>query len=84
MCYNNSIESKGDICIMAVTKMRREVLGRKKSTSCIRIKNGRVIISDPKIIAEMNSESIKKSEKQGLFNALDLGAVWLERALKKQ
>lgn len=49
---------------MAVTKMRREVLGRKKSTSCIRIKNGRVIISDPKIIAEMNSESIKKSEKQ--------------------
>ena len=27
---------------------------------------------------------IKKSEKQGLFNALDLGAVWLERALKKQ
>ena len=26
---------------------------------------------------------IKKSEKTGLFNALDLGAVWLERALKK-
>ncbi|MGN1420056.1 MAG: hypothetical protein ACI4XC_00900 [Eubacterium sp.] len=27
---------------------------------------------------------IKKSEKEGLFNALDLGAVWLERELKKQ
>lgn len=26
---------------------------------------------------------IKKSEKTGLFNALDLGAVWLERALKR-
>ncbi|MGN0529310.1 MAG: hypothetical protein ACI4IE_09270, partial [Eubacterium sp.] len=25
---------------------------------------------------------IKKSEKKGLFNALDLGVVWLERALK--
>lgn len=25
---------------------------------------------------------VKKSEKIGLFNALDLGAVWLERALK--
>ena len=25
---------------------------------------------------------IKKSEKKGLFTALDLGAVWLERALK--
>ncbi|MCD7722498.1 MAG: hypothetical protein LUH82_00910 [Clostridiales bacterium] len=26
---------------------------------------------------------LKKSEKQGLFTALDLGAVWLERELKK-
>lgn len=49
---------------MGVIKTRHEVLGRKKRTSCVKIKNGRVIISDPKIIAEMNSESIKKSEKQ--------------------
>lgn len=27
---------------------------------------------------------VKKSEKVGLFNALDLGAVWLQRALKQQ
>jgi len=26
---------------------------------------------------------IKKSEKKGLFTALDLGAAWLERQLKK-
>ena len=26
---------------------------------------------------------IKRSEKNGLFNALDLGATWLERQLKK-
>lgn len=26
---------------------------------------------------------LKKSEKTGLFTALDLGAVWLERELKK-
>lgn len=26
---------------------------------------------------------IKTSEKNGLFNALDLGATWLERQLKK-
>lgn len=24
---------------------------------------------------------IKKSEKQGLYNAMDIGAIWLERAL---
>lgn len=27
---------------------------------------------------------IKKSEKKGLFVALDLGATWLERQLKKE
>ena len=27
---------------------------------------------------------VKKSEKQGLFTALDLGATWLERQLKKE
>lgn len=26
---------------------------------------------------------IKKSEKEGLYNALDLASVWLERALKE-
>lgn len=26
---------------------------------------------------------VKKSEKEGIFNALDLGAVWLQRELKK-
>ncbi len=26
---------------------------------------------------------IKKSEKDGIFSALDVGSVWLERALKK-
>ncbi len=26
---------------------------------------------------------IKKSEKNGLYNAMDIGAIWLERALKK-
>ncbi|WP_178669081.1 hypothetical protein [uncultured Eubacterium sp.] len=27
---------------------------------------------------------VKKSEKKGLFTALDLGATWLERHLKKE
>lgn len=32
----------------------------------------------------MKDKVIKKSEKQGLYNALDLGAIWLERALKNK
>ena len=27
---------------------------------------------------------IEKSEKKGLYNAIDVGAIWLERALRKQ
>lgn len=27
---------------------------------------------------------VKKSEKQGLYNAMDIGSVWLERALKNE
>ena len=27
---------------------------------------------------------IKKSEKEGLYNAMDIGAIWLERALAEK
>lgn len=37
--------------------------------------------TDPNVSPK--EQIVKKSEKEGLFNALDLGAVWLERALKK-
>lgn len=46
--------------------------------------SGRVVIqlinTDPDVSPK--DKIVKKSEKTGLFNALDLGAVWLERALK--
>lgn len=46
--------------------------------------SGKVLIqlisTDPDVSPK--EKIIKKSEKNGLFNALDLGAVWLERALK--
>lgn len=46
--------------------------------------SGKVVIqlinTDPNVSPK--EKIVKKSEKDGLFNALDLGAVWLERALK--
>ena len=39
-----------------------------------------LISTDPEVAPK--DKIAKKSEKDGLFNALDLGAVWLERALK--
>ena len=46
---------------------------------------GKVIIQllDTNPDVSPKDKIIKKSEKEGLFTALDLGAVWLERALKK-
>jgi hypothetical protein len=39
-----------------------------------------LVNTDPNVSPK--EKIVKKSEKKGLFNALDLGAVWLERALK--
>ena len=36
-------------------------------------------LTDP--ILKGRAQIVKKAEKQGLYTALDLGAVWLERAL---
>lgn len=48
--------------------------------------SGRVAVQllDTDVNVSPKDKVVKKSEKEGLFNALDLGAVWLERALKKQ
>ena len=31
----------------------------------------------------MKDRILKKSEKSGLYNAMDIGAIWLERALEQ-
>lgn len=39
-----------------------------------------LMLSDQEI--KMRDRIVKKSEKSGLYNAMDIGAIWLERALK--
>ncbi len=47
-------------------------------------------VSDKVLVQLMDTDTelrsrdriVKKSEKQGLYNAMDIGAIWLERALK--
>ncbi len=40
-----------------------------------------LMATDPDI--RMKDRIIKKSEKVGLYNAMDIGSIWLERALNK-
>lgn len=37
--------------------------------------------TDPDL--RMKERILKKSEKTGLYNAMDIGAIWLERALEE-
>ena len=39
-----------------------------------------LMLTDPEIRAK--DKIVKKSEKNGLYNAMDIADVWLERALK--
>ena len=55
-------------------------------------KEGDMEIADKVLIQLLNTESdlrpkeriVKKSEKIGLYNAMDIGTIWLERALNNK
>ena len=41
-----------------------------------------LMLTDPEV--RMKDRIVKKSEKVGLYNAMDIGSIWLERALKEK
>lgn len=41
-----------------------------------------LLLTDPNVRAK--ERIVKKSEKQGLYNAMDIGAIWLKRAMDKK
>ena len=40
-----------------------------------------LLLTDPEV--RMKDRILKKSEKNGLYNAMDIGSIWLERALSE-
>ncbi|MBO5929361.1 MAG: hypothetical protein J6Q42_05015 [Clostridia bacterium] len=38
-----------------------------------------LLLTDPEV--RMKDRILKKSEKNGLYNAMDIGSIWLERTL---
>ncbi len=59
--------------IMSTTEIRGEEVAEKINLQLFR--------TDPTII-KMKEKIVKKAERTGLFDALDVGSVWLERELK--
>lgn len=41
-----------------------------------------LMLTDPEV--RMKDRIAKKSEKVGLYNAMDIGSIWLERALNEK
>ena len=41
-----------------------------------------LMLTDPEV--RMKDRIVKKSEKSGLYNAMDIGSIWLERALNEK
>ncbi len=42
----------------------------------------KLMLSDPEVSAK--DRIVKSSEKSGLYNAMDIAVIWLERALKSE
>lgn len=47
--------------------------------------SGKVMVQILKTDPDLSPKEkvVKKTEKEGLYNALDIGSIWLERELKK-
>ena len=71
----------GDMGEKYVIKL--EILSTKKSGDAELADKVRVelVLSDPELRAK--DKAVKQSEKTGLYEAMDIGAIWLERALKQ-
>ena len=41
-----------------------------------------LMLTDPEV--RMKDRIVKKSEKIGLYNAMDIGSIWLERSLSEK
>ena len=41
-----------------------------------------LMLTDPEV--RMKDRIVKKSEKIGLYNAMDIGSIWLERAMNEK
>lgn len=57
---------------------------KEKDGDITTAKKIQVVLLDTDTSIDPLKRILKKSEKEGLYNAMDIGAVWLERALAEK
>ena len=72
----------GDMSEKYVVKL--EILSTKKENDIESADKIKVLLLLSDTELDMKKRIIKTSEKTGLYNAMDIGAIWLERELKKE
>ncbi len=71
----------GDMSEKYVVKL--DILSTKKEGDLESADRVKVTLMSSDITADAKDLIIKTSEKKSLFEAMDIGAIWLERELKK-
>ena len=63
-------------CVIVLQVLTTKTVGELTVADKVQVQ---LMLTDPEV--RMKDRILKKSEKQGLYNAMDIGAIWLERAL---
>ncbi len=71
----------GDMSEKYVIKL--EILSTKKEGKLVLADKVKVLLMLSDTELSLKDRVIKTSEKNGLYEAMDIGAIWLERELKK-
>lgn len=73
MLYYGDMSEK---CVIVLQVLTTKTVGDLEVADKVQVQ---LLATDPEI--RMKDRILKKSEKIGLYNAMDIGSIWLERTL---
>ena len=73
MLYYGDMSEK---CVVVLQILTNKTVGDMTVADKIQVQ---LLSTDPEV--RMKDRILKKSEKNGLYNAMDIGSIWLERTL---
>ncbi|MBQ9415172.1 MAG: hypothetical protein IJU16_08630 [Clostridia bacterium] len=68
--------SIGEKCVIMLQILTTKTVNGKEVADKVSVQ---LLSTDPEL--RMKDRILKKTEKQGLYSAMDVGAIWLERSL---
>ena len=66
-------------CVIVLQVLTTKTVGDMTVADKVQVQ---LMLTDPEV--RMKDRLVKKSDKVGLYNAMDIGSIWLERALSNK